>query len=69
MAHETFQAGDLTAVIGDNDDDDQRRTGYNGIHRLIHRTLPEKSLFGVAGLHFESIFDGDQDQRNLAGDK
>ncbi len=68
MAHETFQAGDLSAVIGDNDDYDNRRYGYNGIHRLTHRTNP-KSLFGVAGLNLEHIFDGDQDQRNLAGDK
>jgi hypothetical protein len=69
MAHELFQAGDLTAVIGDNEAYDQRRAGYNGIHRLVHRTLPDRSLFGVAGLNFEHIFDGDQDQHNLAGNK
>jgi hypothetical protein len=68
MAHATFQAGDLTAVIGDNDAYDDRRYGYNGIHRLIHRTNPV-SLFGVAGLNLEHIFDGDQDLRNLAGDR
>ena len=68
VAHDTFQAGDLTAVIGDNEVYDQRRYGYNGIHRLIHRTNP-KPLFDVAGLNLEHIYDGDKDQRNLAGDK
>ncbi len=67
MAHATFQVGDLTAVIGDNDAYDGRRYGYNGIHRLVHRTNPV-SLFEVAGLNLEHIFDGDQDQRNLAAD-
>jgi hypothetical protein len=66
MAHETFQIGDLTAVIGDNEAYDGRRQGYNGIHRLVHRTLPERSLFGIAGLNFEHIFDGEQDQLSLA---
>jgi hypothetical protein len=62
MAHETFQAGDLTAVIGDNEDYDGRRYGYNGVHRLVHRT-GAGSLFGVAGLNHEHIFDGEQDLR------
>jgi len=60
MAHETFQVGDLTAVLGDNEDYDNRRYGYNGVQSLIHRT-GGKSLFGVAGLNHEHIFDGDQD--------
>ena len=60
MAHETFQAGDLTAVIGDNEAYDGRRPGYNGIHRLVHRTRPDP-LFGIAGLNHEHIFDGRQD--------
>lgn len=62
MAHETFQAGDLTAVIGDNDAYDGRRAGYNGVHRLIHKTQPT-SLFGITGLNHEHIFDGEQDLR------
>jgi hypothetical protein len=62
VAHETFQVGDLTAVIGDNEDYDGRRYGYNGIHKLVHKTRPE-SLYGVAGMNFEHIFDGDQDLR------
>jgi hypothetical protein len=62
MAHETFQAGNLTAVIGDNEAYAGHRTGYNGVHRLTHRTNP-KSLFTVTGLNLEHIFDGDQDLR------
>jgi hypothetical protein len=69
MAHETFQVGDLTAVIGDNEPYDDRRAGYNGVHRLVHRTLPDRSLFGIAGLNFEHIFDGFQDQLSLPGDR
>jgi hypothetical protein len=69
MAHESFQVGDLTAVIGDNEAYDDRRAGYSGIHRLVHRTLPEKSLFGVAGLNFEHIFDGEKDQIDLSGNR
>lgn len=69
MARETFRIGDLTAVIGDNEAYDDRRAGYSGIHRLVHRTLPERSLFGVAGLNFEHIFDGEQDQLSLSGDR
>ncbi|MBI3467857.1 MAG: mannonate dehydratase [Planctomycetes bacterium] len=69
MAHETFQVGDLTAVIGDNEPYDDRRPGYNGVHRLVHRTLPDRSLFGIAGLNFEHIFDGFHDQLSLSGDR
>jgi hypothetical protein len=64
MAHDIFQAGDLTAVIGDNEGYEGHRAGYNGVHRLTHRTNP-KSLFTVAGLNLEHIFDGHQD---LQGD-
>ena len=62
MAHETFQVGDLTAVIGDNDAYEGHRPGYNGVHRLTHKTNPA-SLFTVTGLNLEHIFDGDQDLR------
>ena len=62
MAHETFRAGDLTAVIGDNEAYQGHRAGYNGVHHLIHRTNP-KPLFTVTGLNLEHIFDGDQDLR------
>jgi len=68
MARETFRAGDLTAVIGDNEPYDDRRAGYNGVHRLVHRTLPDPSVFGIAGLNFEHIFDGEQDQAAIGVD-
>jgi hypothetical protein len=48
----------LTAVVGDNEAYEGRRAGYNGIHRLVHKG---KSLFGIAGLNFEHIFDGQQE--------
>src|SRR5437667_12114931 len=62
MARETFQISDLTAVIGDNEGYEGHRAGYNGVHRLTHRTNP-KSLFTVTGLNLEHILDGDQDLR------
>jgi hypothetical protein len=64
MAHETFQAGDLTAVIGDNEAYGSHRAGYNGVHQLTHRNEPT-NLFvpTVAGLNMEHIFDGDQELR------
>ena len=65
MAHETFQVGDLTAVIGDNQAYPGHPQGYNGVHRLTHRTNPS-SLFTVTGLNLEHIFDGDQDLRGDA---
>jgi hypothetical protein len=64
MAHETFQVGDLTAVIGDNAAHDEHKAGYNGVHQLVHRNEPT-TLFvpTVAGLNLEHIFDGDKDLR------
>ncbi len=61
MGHDTFRAGDLTAVIGDNSADGEHKAGYNGLWSLHHRTEPV-SLFvpGVAGLNLEHIFDGDK---------
>jgi len=56
MARETFQIDDLTAVIGDNEGYDGHRAGYNGVHRLTHRSNP-KSLFTVAGPNLEHIFE------------
>lgn len=63
MGHETFQVGDLTAVIGDNEAyEGHPRTGYNGVHRLAHKSNPT-SLFTITGLNHEHIFDGEQDLR------
>lgn len=62
MARDTFKVGDLTAVIGDNDGYEGHRAGYNGVHSLIYKNNPA-SLFTVAGLNHEHIYDGDQDLR------
>lgn len=66
MAHDTFQIGDLTAVIGDNEPYGEHQAGYNGIHRLIHRTEPIPLFVPtVAGFNLEHIFDGDQELRDV----
>ena len=67
MAHATFRAGDLTAVIGDNEAAGGHRAGYNGVWSLVHRTEPA-NLFvpAVAGLNLEHIFDGDRHDRDNA---
>lgn len=61
MAYETFRAGDLTAIIGDNESSDPHRAGYNGVWSLTHRT-ESTNLFvpAVAGMNLEHIFDGDK---------
>jgi len=61
MTHDTFQAGDLTAVIGENSAHGEHRAGYNGVWSLTHKAEPT-NLFvpTVAGLNFEHIFDGDK---------
>src|SRR5438128_6222632 len=61
MAHDTFQAGDLTAIIGDNGAAGQHREGYNGVWSLTHRR-EATNLFvpAVSGLNLEHIFDGDR---------
>jgi hypothetical protein len=65
MAHDTFQVGDLTAVIGDNAAHEQHRAGYNGVWSLTHKSEPT-NLFvpAVAGLNLEHIFDGEQNDRD-----
>src|SRR5688572_29636885 len=65
MAHGTFRAGDLTAIIGDNSAHEMHRAGYNGVWSLTHRT-EAANLFvpAVAGLNFEHIFDGDRFDRD-----
>src|SRR5947209_6807317 len=65
MAHATYRAGDLTALIGDNAAHEQHRAGYNGVWSLTHRTEP-MNLFvpSVAGLNFEHIFDGERFDRD-----
>ncbi len=59
MASDTFSAGDITAIIGDNAAKDNHRAGYNGLWSLTHKA-EKANLFvpAVAGLNFEHIFDG-----------
>lgn len=56
----TLQAGDLTAVIGDNSAAGEHRAGYNGVWSLQH-TAGTRSLFvpAVAGLNLEHIVTGE----------
>lgn len=65
MAHDTFRAGDITAIIGDNDAAGMHRAGYNGLWSLVHRTDPINLFVPiVAGLNLEHIFDGDKQDRD-----
>jgi hypothetical protein len=68
MASETFRAGDLTAIIGDNAAGGEHRAGYNGVWSLTHRT-ESANLFvpSVAGLNLEHIFDGDKNDHDDSG--
>lgn len=58
--HCTLQAGDLTAVVGDNSSHEQHRAGYNGLWSLRH-AKGARSLFvpAVAGLNLEHIVTGE----------
>ncbi len=60
VGHTTLQAGDLTAVIGDNSAGDGHRAGYNGVWSL-HHAKGSRSLFvpGIAGLNLEHIVTGE----------
>jgi hypothetical protein len=70
MAHDTFQVGDLTAVIGDNEGHGKHRPGLNGVHELIHRDEPTPLFVPtIAGLNLEHIFDGDHDLRGRNNQK
>ena len=58
--HETVSAGELTAVIGDNEAYEGQRAGYNGVQSLTSVHCPAESLFvpGIAGLNLEHLLDG-----------
>src|SRR5262249_38264790 len=60
MASDTFSAGDLTAVIGDNSSEGMHRAGDNGLWSLTHKS-EKTNLFvpTVAGLNFEHVFGGE----------
>jgi hypothetical protein len=68
MGHDTFKAGDLTAVIGDNSAAGDHKALYNGVWNLIHRT-EKRSLFvpAYAGLNLEHIFDGSKRDMDDSG--
>lgn len=57
---ETVSAGDLTAVIGDNQAHEGQRAGYNGVQSLVSAHAPNESLFvpGIAGINLEHLLDG-----------
>lgn len=59
-SHAALQAGDLTAVVGDNSADGEHRAGYNGVWSLRHTAGP-RSVFvpAVAGLNLEHIVTGE----------
>ena len=59
--HGTLQAGDLTAVVGDNSAAGEHQGGYNGVWSLRHAT-GSRSVFvpAVAGLNLEHIVTGEQ---------
>lgn len=56
----TLQAGDLTAVVGDNSEAGEHRKGYNGVWSLRH-AAGSRSIFvpAVAGLNLEHIVSGE----------
>jgi hypothetical protein len=58
--HVMLQAGDLTAVIGDNSAGEGQRAGYNGVWSL-HHAKGTRSLFvpGIAGLNLEHLVTGE----------
>jgi hypothetical protein len=66
--HATLNAGDLTAIIGDNSADGGHRAGYNGVWNLTH-SAGSRSLFvpAVAGLNLEHIVSGEhlEDQKTF----
>ncbi len=57
---ETISAGELTAVIGDNEAHDGQRAGYNGVQSLVSAHRPGENLFvpGIAGINLEHLLDG-----------
>lgn len=63
--HATLQAGDLTAVVGDNSAEGDHRAGYNGVWSLRH-AAGARSLFvpAVAGLNLEHIVTGEHLEDN-----
>lgn len=61
----TVKTRDLTIEFADNTETPDRRAGMNGV--VIRHRLDSQPLFapGLAGLNFEHVFDGQQDEREL----
>ena len=66
MGCHTLAAGDLTAVVGDNEADGLHRAGYNGLWSLTHVAEPVSPFVPpFAGMNLEHIFDGSGDERDV----
>jgi hypothetical protein len=65
MSQFTVQTRDLTVTFSDNEAGPDRRAGMNGV--TIRHRLAAEPLFApeLAGLNFEHIFDGQQNDREL----
>jgi hypothetical protein len=63
---ETVSAGELTAIIGDNQSEDGQRAGHHGLQSLTSIHAPGESLFvpGLAGINLAHLLDG----REMASD-
>ncbi len=59
-------AGELSAIIGDNEADGNQRAGYNGVQSLSSVHCPD-NLFvpGIAGINLEHLLDG----RDMSADE
>ncbi|HAH99278.1 MAG TPA: hypothetical protein DCO70_08065, partial [Verrucomicrobiales bacterium] len=60
MEYASFKVGDITAIIGNNTEQDDHRAGYNGVWDLRHRSST-RNIFvpAYAGLNLEHIFNGE----------
>ena len=65
MRSQQLAAGDIAAVIGNNEADGEHLAGYNGIWSLTHAAEPVSPFVPTyAGMNLEHIFDGAVDERD-----